>query len=205
MVKMSLKQKPAFTIIEVVVALVIFGLISMAAAPLALKLLRGTEELESEGQVRQQSLLFMNRFIKELRTAQPAHDGSYPLSLTNPDEIIFYSDYQADDVIERLRYYLDGETMKGAVIVPRGDPLTYDPDDEEVKDIFHQESPLGSDVFQYYDSSYNGAPTGTPMTPPFDVAEVRLVKFAVLVQPTATGTRPFEFTSQVTIRNLQDN
>ncbi len=97
--------------------------------------------------------------VRELRKATHAEDGSFPLESASEYEIIFYSDYDGDDVVERLRYFVDtNDEFKRGVTEPSGSPLTYDPDNDEVLSNvanYVVNDGAGEPIFAYYDRSNN--------------------------------------------------
>jgi len=140
--------------------------------------------------------------IFSLRQAAYSASGAYPLEAVSPNSITFYSDIDDDGVIERVRYFLSGNTFERGVIKPVGIPAVYDSGSEIITNLseYVRNAELGVDVFTYFDT------TGTQMTNPFIIINVRWiqVKLVVNVNP---ATMPNEFTlrSSATLRNLKSN
>src|SRR3989339_808737 len=50
--------------------------------------------------------------VKELREAAPADTGAYAIERADNFELIFFSDYDRDIAVERVRYFLVGSEIK---------------------------------------------------------------------------------------------
>ena len=53
----------------------------------------------------------MAKMLKEIRDARQGETGTYPLEDTQDQQIIFYSDIDYDDVVERVRYTLNETSL----------------------------------------------------------------------------------------------
>lgn len=139
-----------------------------------------------------------------MREISSASDGSYALSQTVENSFVFYADSNGDGLKERVRYFLDGATLKKGTITPVGSPSLYDPAQEIVREIVHDVSNGTQPVFQYYDTSYNGSTP--PLAFPVSVESVRLVKVTLIIDRNAQKLpEPFTLSTQITLRNLKDN
>jgi type II secretory pathway pseudopilin PulG len=138
--------------------------------------------------------------VKELREALPGDNGSYPIELANPQELIFYADFDRDNAIEKVHYWLDGNDFKKGVIEASGNPLTYNPANEEIKTISRYVRNGTSTIFTYRNSEY------TELTTPADPNDITLVN-AFLTINVYEERAPFsyELESDVTLRNLKEN
>ena len=146
----------------------------------------------------------MNKMIKELRELAPAETGSYPLEMANTTEIIFYSDVDNDNLSERVRYFLDGHALKRGLIKPTGQPYSYDLGAEKITTLANDM--VNQLVFSYYDRSYDGTASSSPLSSPVAVQNVRLIKVELLIEADPNRSPgPLYLTSQVALRNLKDN
>ena len=95
-----------FTLIETLVAIVVFTLIMGALFGSILMLYR------THGYTWQQSIAIeeakrgIETMVKEIRAARTGEDGSYPIEKAEDKEFIFYSDIDGDGKAERVRYFL---------------------------------------------------------------------------------------------------
>lgn len=142
--------------------------------------------------------------VGEVRSASQSHDGAYPLAEVSEDTFVFYSDIDNDALIEKVRYFLDGGTLKKGVIEPSGSPLSYDSGNEVISWVIQDVTNGTTPVFEYFDSNYDG--TTEPLVQPVSSGDVRLVKITIIIDH--DPNRPpaaVELTTQMTVRNLKDN
>jgi hypothetical protein len=135
---------------------------------------------------------------------QPAETGAYPIVTSATDSMVFYSDYDDDGIVERLRYYRSGNTLKKGVIEPTSNPPAYNGTEVSVDEV-HDLSGLAP-IFEYYDDSYDGSATATPLAQPVNNQDIRLVKITLTVDRLpGRPPGPITVTTQVSMRNLKDN
>ncbi len=141
--------------------------------------------------------------IKEIRKATTGADGSYPVESATDYEFIFYSDYDNDEVVERLRYFVDGTTeeFKLGVTEPDGLPAAYDPvNDEVVTQIasFIVNNGASEPAFAYYDR-YNN------LLSPVILSDITLVEVLLYVNvDQIKAPNNVRIQSRSVIRNLSD-
>lgn len=150
----------------------------------------------------------VNRTFKgltsEARTASVSSLGAYPIAEAADTNFTFFSDVDGDGLKERVRYFLDGATLKRGLLVPSGEPLTYNPANEVVQDAVKDVANGATPIFNYYDTSYDG--TTPPLADPVDVTDVRLVKMTLVTDKNGDrAPAPTTFTTQISFRNLKDN
>src|SRR3989338_8822021 len=62
---------------------------------------------------------------KDIRGAQYADDGSYPVSSIATSSFAFYTDTDGNGSAERISYYLSGTNFVRGIIYATGTPATY--------------------------------------------------------------------------------
>jgi hypothetical protein len=150
------------------------------------------------------ALKFINTWASEVRSMQPGETGAYPIVTSATNSMIFYSDYDGDGTIERIHYYRSGNTLKKGIIEPTVNPPAYHGTEVSVDEV-HDLSGLAP-IFEYYDDSYNGSATATPLVQPVNNPDIRLVKMTLTVDHLpGRPPGPIQVTTQVTMRNLKDN
>ncbi len=197
-------RSSGFTLMEVMVVLGISIMVMGAALLLQRDVLKFNDVLHGAFTLQEQARRAFKQMSKEVRIINHAENGSYPIAEALSDSFIFYSDYDSDGVMERMRYYVSGTTLRKGVTEPSGVPAIYDSGNEEVVTIISELANGLTDVFEYYDESYDGQ--SGPLTTPFDLSDIRLVKMTVIID--SNGDRspePQTFTTQVSLRNLKDN
>jgi hypothetical protein len=145
----------------------------------------------------------LERISREIREARWAATGAYPLVEMSPQRIIFFTDFNDDGVVERVRYELIGTNLERGVIDPQGEPLAY-AEEEEVKTVVASAIRNGlAPIFVYYTGNY---PEETePLTPAY-LTEVKYIQFSLVVDvDEAADPPPLVIRSQVQLRNLKTN
>ena len=194
------RKRAGVTLIEIAILIGILGAITLALIVFQqdfFKINRLVEgSLARETEVRR----LLTSFANELRSASPSSTGGYLIEQATVDSFIFFADMDGDGLKEQLRYFRDGSIFKKGTTIPSGNPLTYNPANETIKDLI-KEVTAGA-IFLYYDSAYDGATA--PLTQPVDVSKIRLVKTTVTID--TNGPKPPEPVSvsvQAVIRGLR--
>ncbi len=105
---MSKQLNKGFTLIETMVAVLIFGVITTALFSLIPAIYRADSYAWHQAYATSEARRGMKTMIKEIREATTGEDGSYVLLSAQDNELIFFSDIDKDDDIERVRYFLGG-------------------------------------------------------------------------------------------------
>lgn len=193
-----------FTAIEAVVGMFILTLIGIALYTFLHDTFSLNAILADSFTVQGEARGALKRMSAEVRSLSPSSTGAYPIADATASSFAFYSDIQGDFRKERVRYFLEGTTLKRGAIEPSGDPLAYNPANEAVSDIAHDVANGTAPLFEYFDAAYDGV--SPPLAAPVDVPSVRLLKITIVVDH--DPSRPpasFAFTTQVSMRNLKDN
>jgi len=193
-----------FTLIEVIAAVGIFALIVGSIVAMLLFSWKAKsvvwEQLETQNEGRK----IVQDFVNEIRTAAASSVGAYPIATAESQQIVFYSDPDKDSLRERIRYFLDGRTLKKGVTKPTSSPPTYDLADEVVAEIVHDVANGTSSVFSYYDDDYAGS--GPPMSYPVNVTNVRMVGISLKMDENPQITpAPFFIESKAMLRSYKNN
>ena len=192
-----------FALIELIIAVAIFSLIVFAASSLQRDTFYLNSVIANNLSVEQDGRKVLRPMINELRSASPSSTGTYPIESASSTAIVFYSDIDANGSKERIRYFLQGSTLKRGIVYPSGSPLTYNTGTESFSTLITDITST-STIFNYYDSNYTG--TSSALTNPPSITSIRLVKISIPIDK--NGSRPpaeITVSSQVSIRNLKDN
>jgi prepilin-type N-terminal cleavage/methylation domain-containing protein len=195
-----------FTLVEILVVVSIGTAIGLGA----LSFLRDSTVFTS---IFQQQLTTVDEgrkilrpLVGEVRSATAAHTGAYPLEIVQEETFVFYSDINSDDIIERVRYFIDDNTLKKGVIVPSGSPLVYEEADEVISWVMTgvRNSDHSQPVFEYFDTYYTGVEGS--LVQPVVSSHVRLVKMTLVIDhDPGRYPDPVTLTTQMTMRNIKDN
>lgn len=193
---MQIKKWNGVTLLEVMVTVGIFLLVSAAILTLYIKSIQGndniSDQLSSEAAVRK---LIETSFPNDLRPAESSGVGSFVLSKAEDDEINFYSDVDGDSRPELVRYYLDGNTLKRGVISPTGEPPQYLSVNESVKTALTNIN--NGSIFTYYDNS--DSPLGQPVNP----GVVKAVGISVTISDPTGNSASFSDQTKIVIRSVE--
>lgn len=143
----------------------------------------------------------IDTMVIELRKANYSEVGAYPIIAAATSSITFYSDYDSDGIVEKVRYYLSGTDLKRGVVEPSGSPVVYT--GAEVSKTMSQyirNVSQGVNIFSYYDTN------GNLMTAPYSLVNIRYIQVRLIVNVNLI-TLPNEFMlrSSATLRNLKSN
>lgn len=194
-----------FTLIEVLVALAVFGIVSVGASWILITSLRSNTVLWEQLETQNHGRRVLQEVVDMVRRAEDSSIGSYSIAAASSTEFIFYANIDDDASRERIRLFLDGELFRRGVIHPTGTPLSYDTTEDivtladAVKNIEE-----GTDTFLYYDASYTG--TEAALAQPVTTTDIRAVRVQLELEEDPTKTPvPLFVDTLVQIRNLKDD
>lgn len=137
----------------------------------------------------------------DIRSAVAGENGAYPVASASASELIIYVDYDKDDSVERVRFFVDGDTLKQGIIEPSGTPVNYS-GTETISSLVG--GLVSSSVFTYYDTNFDG--TTDPMTPPIVATTVRVVGIDMGIDEDVNKPpAQVDVSTIVTIRTIKDN
>lgn len=197
-------SKSGFSAIEVLVGMFVLTLIGLAVYSFQKDIFSFNRIISGSLTAQDEARRALKSMSAEIRAASPSSLGAYAVTQTTTSSFTFYSNIDGDSFKERVRYFLDGTTLKKGVIKPSGSPLTYNSANETISELIHDVANAAAPIFSYYDANYDGMTQ--PLTEPIDISAVRLVKITVVIDrnpqaPPGTLT----LTTQISMRNLKDN
>ena len=203
---MSIKaERAGFTLIEVMITVFGFALISLGLFALVSGLLTGANKqadlLADTDMARKLAFNVSN----ELRRITTSVTGSYGLEQAGSQQIIFYSNIDSDPEPERIRYYLSGDKLYKGVIQPSGSPLNYNGSEVTtlvLKNVANGTAPL----FYYYDGTYTGV-SDNFINQPVGVTQVKYVRISINIYNKAgvANTNMYTVVSGASLRSLKAN
>lgn len=201
-----MKQR-GMTLLEIIIIVgVIVGIISVMGAFQA-DIFSYNRTISTSLKQQNEIRKILNPFAAELRSATESEIGDYPIDSASSTAIVFFSNIDDDEDVERVRYFLQGNDFKKGVIKPTpGNPASYNPANETVTEVVHDIVDLGTDIFRYYDSTFVSEELSTPLTFPLTVTDISLIKVTVSTDDDLNkDPSPATVSTLVTVRNLQDN
>lgn len=200
----KLDQK-GITLIEVLVATGIFLFLITGIVQLLLWGMHGRDVVWEQLSTQNEGRKIIQDFTTEIRRASASSIGAYPLEIAQSQQIAFYSNIDDDTWRERIRYFLSGTKLQRGVTKPTGNPMSYSASNEIITTVVNDVSNGASPIFYYYDQNYSNA-SGTPMTEPINITQVRMVGIKLMLEEKPNvAPVPFNIESKVEIRNLKTN
>ena len=197
-------KRNGFTLLEVVVTVGIFSLISVGIIALVSAVLVNSSKqgnlLANNDQARKVAFNLMT----EARNAQISANGSYALATASAQQLIFFSSVNGS--INRINYFIQNGVLKKGVTIPSGNPPSYNLAQEIIIIVQNNIANGVNPLFYYYDDTYNGV-SGNPLTQPVNVTKIKFITINLSVYNLAglANTSSYTVTSSGAIRNLKTN
>ena len=204
----KIKLDSGFTLVETMTVIFIFSLLALGISGLSNVIFKDIRQnMSSLGDLDNARAVAAD-FTNEIRTASYGNDGGYPLYQVGDSQIIFYSnDNQSPGVMTKIRYFLVDDTLKKGVTIPTGSPLNYNSLLEKVTTVQDDITNGNTPIFYYYDGSYTGSSSTSPLSQPVNVNQVKyvLIKMNILKVNTNSSNNTFTVSAGASIRNLKTN
>jgi len=166
MMKSSSAKQKGLTLIETVVFLAIFVFALTVLSGFLIYTYRAQGFSLAQASAIDSARRGVSQITKEIREAIQSDSGTYLLESCRDFELIFYSDIDKDDQVERVRYFLEEEQLKKGVSKPAGQPVDYS-GSEEIRIVSEcVKNTSSTPLFYYYDQSYAGQETDLPLETP---------------------------------------
>jgi hypothetical protein len=191
------------TLVEVLISIGISLLVIVGVVSLFLTSWKYNEIVWEQLKTQNEGRKVTRDFVNELRIASVSSIGAYPIEAASSTAIIFYGNIDTDSLVEKIRYFLSGRTLKKGVTKPTGSPLTYNSANEVVVDVAH-DLVTSTVLFSYFGSNYSGVESA--LSSPVNVTQIRMVRISLTLEedPNASPV-PFYIESKAMVRNLKDN
>jgi len=199
----SSQSEAGFTLIEVLVSSAILVILAMGFLSIQYVLSQNQVSAWRNYLSIESANVAMSAIVHELRDARASDIGSYTLEVANDQEIIFYSDYDYDGVVERIRYSLSGYNLTKGIVEPSGSPLSYPLASEKTKVVSDIVQNATQPIFYYYNSDWPSDTTNNPLTASDRIAEARQVKIILITNADPDDTKnDYVLESDVRLRML---
>jgi len=192
-----------FTLIEILVSTALIVILAMGFLGIQYILSQNQTSTWRSYLAIESANVSVSGIVKEIRDARESDIGSYPLVTANDQEIIFYSDYDSDGEVERVRYTLSGTDLTKGVIEPSGSPISYPLVNEKTKVVSDIVQNGTQPVFYYYNSDWPTDTTNNPLVQASRIAEARQVKIILITNAKPEDTKnDYTLESDVRLRML---
>ena len=204
--KKNRMAKRGFTLIEALITILIFSVISLGTAAIFREIYSGANQKRAALSSVDQARIAGAAFDNELRNAALGNDGSYALGEASTSEIIFFTSYgAAAPAVNRIRYFTSGTTLYKGVTIPSGSPLDYNLANEKVTPIQTSLANGSAPLFLYYNGNYAG--TTTALAQPVNVNSVSFVQMnlSLFMNDQRRATTTFSLLAGAAMRTLKTN
>ncbi len=195
-----------FTLIETTVAIFAFAIIMVGMVVLLSNILSTSKKQSGLLSDQDQARRVVFGLVNQLRNAQIGQNGAYPLEEAQDQQMVFFSDIDADSEVERVRYYIKNNSLFRGVVEYNGSGY---PTSTEFSVLVQNNLANSSTtpVFYYYNDSYVGSSTQNSLSQPVSVTTVKYIKINLQVFNTAGvyNSNFFTVTAGGTVRNLKTN
>jgi prepilin-type N-terminal cleavage/methylation domain-containing protein len=197
----SIKNNQGFTLIELLVYMLIFSSLVFLSSDFIINGFRSTTYGIEQEEATRVARKTVDQMTLEIREAKTSSCGDYLLDDVSSQNFSFYSNSDDDSVIEKIRYFIDGNELKKGVINATGTPLTYSVSDEIISVVAEYINNQTITIFTYYDTNQN-----LIINPSGDKNKIRLIKIYLLVNVTPEIMRAdYIIDMDIHLRNLKDN
>lgn len=202
--ELLVKKRAAFTLVETVVVIALFTLLSLLIFSIVTSLYQTnsyTLEQANEIESARRGVQFWTRDVREMTHAAT---GAYPVARLENNRMGFYSDIDKDLSIEYVEYVLSTTTLYKYTYEPVGNPPTYStttPTRTEIISLYVRNLSQGQNMFTYYNEAGNVLASPSAM-----ISDMRYVTMNIIVNiDPARSPGEFMLRSSATPRNLKEN
>lgn len=195
------KNNKGFTLIEILVYILIFSSLVFMSTDFVISGLRATTFGIEQEEATRAAKKTVDYMTLEIRQARTSNRGDYLLDDVSSQSFSFYSNIDDDSNIEKIRYFIDGDTLKKGIIKPTGSPLQYISANENIEIVAEYVNNQAIDAFTYFDTNQTKI-----INPGGDKDKIRLINVHLLINVTPE-IMPADYIIDMNIhfRNLKDN
>jgi len=195
-----------FTLVETMVTIFIFTIIMLGTSLMIQKIFVNNRQQTLQIGNIDRARSVANIFINEIRNSTYGVNGAYPLGEASDNQIIFFSTTPlSNGTPSKIRYYVSNGILYKGITNPTGNPLVYNPANEQISTLISKMSLGSNPLFYYYDGTYNGSTN--PLVQPVNINNIKFIKINLIVlkeaDPTSTST--FTINGGGSLRNLKTN
>ncbi len=196
-------QSKGFTLVETLVVVSIFTILSLAIANSIDSFYKYNSYTIAQANQVDHARRGIEFLVRDMREMIYADNGAFPLVAMSSSSISFYSDIDRDDSVEFVEYRLASTTLYKYIYDASGSPPVYStttPNQTSIISEYVQNILQGQSIFKYYDLNGNEAVATTSIT------DIRYISASLIINIDPLRD-PGEFTlrSSASLRNLKEN
>ena len=193
---MSRRSQAGFTLIELIVAATVFGILSLAFGNFLVGSMTNYQYLQAQSNAAADITNLIGRVSRVVR-------GSTDVVDAQANTLTVYAYFSPQDaIVKKVRYFVSGTTLNVGVTPPTGTApnYTYDSANETVT-VIAKDLVMGSTpVFTYYDDN------GTTLSATPNLSDIRQIGVAVIMNPDVKRLKtPLSNQTIVSLRNKKTN
>ena len=144
--KYGKQEQSGFTLIEYLIGSALISVVVIITGLFVQNILSFGDIFQSSFESKSEMNHLGQAISQEIRAMTISNAGSYPIDTAASSTLIFYSDPERDGLVEKIRYFLDGNTLKKGILRPSGG--------EQVIEVVNNAIVASSNILNYYDASY---------------------------------------------------
>ncbi len=203
----KITAKKGFSLLEMLVVMGILTLFIALVSDFQAKIFIYDEIFQGGNTTDLEALSVLKTMAAEMRSMSPSSAGAYPIDNAGTSTITFYDDINNDGSKEKIRYFLSGTTLERGLTYGSGNPVVYNPSSETITTLItNVRNASTTPIFSYYDDTYYGQASSTPLSYPLNIFSISLVNMNVIIDADPNKPlSPLNESTSVTIRNLKNN
>lgn len=165
-----------FSFPETLVVIAVTGIIGIAINSMIVNFYRQNAYLLQQTAATDNARRGLGTTFTALRESSYGDDGSYPIQNVSTSSITFFSDIDTDGGIEKIRFYVSGETLYRGITESTSTPPTYSGQPEIPTVIAeHVRNGTSTPLFRYYDVN------GDELSAPVPIADVASIGTSLMI------------------------
>lgn len=200
------KYSVGFTLIEVLVSIFIFSIISVGIIMTVSNLFSASNKQSGLLSDQDQARKLIFQITNELRNSAAGANGAFQLESAGNQQLVFFTNADPSTVTtDRVRYFLqDNKIYKGITKYSGG---VYNTSTERTFLVQNNIASSTAPLFYYYGGDYNGSSTQSALTQPVGVGSVKFVKINLMIlnQAGVKNQNYYTVTGAAAIRSVKNN
>jgi prepilin-type N-terminal cleavage/methylation domain-containing protein len=189
-----------FTLIESMIAISL-SLIILVAMYSLMDLMRTNQSSAlTSHEITDEANRAMSFFTDSIRKAKASETGSFKIEKATGNELIYFSDYDSDGRVERIRFTKSNTIVYQATTKPSGTPVSYPIANEKINIITNSLENGTHSIFTYYGTPQSAGQTGIILSEPVTLQNIRLIKMSLHIVPSDKPTNSITLDSYGRLR-----